>query len=246
MGASETLLIATLIFAAATLYSCVGHAGASAYLAVMALAGVAVQTMKPTALTLNVLVALIASVRFYRAGCFSWSLWWPFAVTSIPGALVGGFWTLPSTLYRQIVGFVLLYAAYRLFCGLPAIAGAATRTPPRFLALILGAFIGLLSGLTGVGGGIFLSPVLLLAGWADPRRTAGVSAVFILVNSLAGLGGRLAAIPHLPVAVVPWAVAAVAGGFLGSWIGSRRLGAQKLRRVLAVVLVVASVKLILV
>jgi uncharacterized membrane protein YfcA len=242
----ELVVISLMIFAAATFYSCVGHAGASAYLAVMALAGVDAQIMKPTALALNVLVALIASVRFYRAGCFSWSLWWPFAVTSIPGALAGGFLTLPSTLYRQMVGVVLLYAAYRLFRSPSAAAGMTAGRPPRAVALILGALIGLLSGLTGVGGGIFLSPILLLAGWADPRRTAGVSALFILVNSLAGLGGRLAALPHLPAAVAPWAVAAVVGGLLGSGLGSRRLGAQKLRRVLAVVLVVASVKLILV
>ncbi len=237
-------MIAVLIFAAATLYSCVGHAGASAYLAVMALAGVDPQIMKPTALSLNVLVALIASVRFHRAGCFSWPLFWPFAVGSVPAAMVGGFVTLPSGLYRRVVGIVLLYAAYRLFWGRFPTGAATMRTPPRTLALAMGAGIGLLSGLTGVGGGIFLSPVLLLAGWADPRTTAGVSAVFILVNSLAGLVGNLAVIPRLPASIAPWAVAAVAGGVLGSQIGSRWLGAQRLRRVLALVLVVASYKLI--
>jgi hypothetical protein len=246
VGAHELALISVLIFGAATLYSCVGHAGASAYLAVMALAGVDAQIMKPTALALNVLVALIASVRFYGAGCFSWPLFWPFAVTSIPAALAGGMLTLPNTLYRQIVGIALLVAALRLFSSYTPVTGTTARTPPRPAAFALGALIGLLSGLTGVGGGIFLSPILLLAGWADPRRMAGVSAVFILMNSLAGLTGQLAAIPHLPATIAPWAVAAVAGGLLGSQIGSRRLGAQKLRRVLAVVLVVASVKLILV
>jgi hypothetical protein len=239
-------VISVLILVAATLYSCVGHAGASAYLTIMALASVDAQVMKPTALGLNVLVALIASVRFYRAGCFSWTLLWPFAVTSVPAAVAGGFLTLPTTLYRQVVGIVLLYAAYRLFRGHSATEGVTIRPPPRVLALALGAGVGLLSGLTGVGGGIFLSPLLLLAGWADPRRTAGVSAVFILVNSLAGLAGHLAAIPHLPATIAPWAVAAIIGGVLGSEIGSRRLEMRKLRRVLALVLLVASAKLIFV
>jgi len=246
LGALELAVIAVLIFAAATLYSCVGHAGASAYLAVMALAGLEPRVMKPAALSLNVLVAVIATVRFYRAGCFSWKLFWPFAVASVPAALVGGMLALPTTLYRQVVGVVLLYAAYRLFWNRASGATVAIRPPPLPVALILGTFIGFLSGITGVGGGIFLSPVLLLAGWADPRHTAGVSAMFILVNSFAGLSGNLALVPHLPVAIAPWAVAAVAGGVLGSSIGSRRLASQNLRRVLAVVLVVASVKLILV
>lgn len=244
VGTYEIAWVSALIFAAALLYSCVGHAGASAYLAVMALVGVSEQTMKPTALALNILVASIATVRFYRAGCFSWTVFAPFAVASVPFAAIGGHLTLPAVWYKQVVGLVLLFAAYRLFRGSFAASRGTTRPPPRAAALAWGAGIGLVSGLTGVGGGIFLSPLLLLAGWADTRHTTGVSAMFILVNSIAGLAGHLTVIRHLPGAILPWAVAAVAGGVLGSGIGSRRLTDQNLRRVLAVVLVVASVKLI--
>lgn len=244
MDVHHTILLSVLIFAAATLYSSVGHAGASAYLAVMALAGLDPQIMKPTALTLNVLVAIIATVRFHRAGCFVWPIFWPFAVTSVPAALLGGFLTLPDLWYKQVVGAVLLLAAYRLFRHAAATAGPGRRPLALSAALAAGTVIGLLSGLTGVGGGIFLTPLLLLVGWADARHATGVSAAFILANSLAGLGGHLAAFRELPSAVLPWGAAAIAGGLLGSSIGARRLGEMSLRRVLAVVLVIAAIKLL--
>ena len=247
MNTTEIIVLALLILAAATLYSSVGHGGASGYLAAMALFGLAPATMKPTALCLNVLVASIATFRFWRAGCFSWSLFWPFAVASIPLAVVGGAITLPTAIYKQVVGLTLLYAAFRLFLFTPAKADqTATRTVPFALAILLGALIGLLSGLTGVGGGIFLSPLLLLMGWADTRRTAGVSAAFILVNSIAGLLGNFTNLQALPPALPYLAVAAVAGGLIGSEFGSRRLGNVTIRRLLAVVLVVAGVKMIFV
>jgi len=247
MNATDILILALLILAAAMLYSSVGHGGASGYLAAMALFGLAPATMKPTALCLNVLVASIATFRFWRAGCFSWSLFWPFAVASIPLAFVGGAITLPTTIYKQIVGLTLLYAAFRLFLFTQAKADrAATRTVPFALAILLGALIGLSSGLTGVGGGIFLSPLLLLMGWADTRRTAGISAAFILVNSIAGLLGNFTNLQVLPPALPYFAVAAVAGGLIGSEFGSRRLGNVTIRRLLALVLVVAGVKMIFV
>ncbi len=247
MNTTDITVLALLILAAATLYSSVGHGGASGYLAAMALFGLAPATMKPTALCLNVLVASIATFRFWRAGCFSWALFWPFAVASIPLAFIGGAITLPTTIYKQIVGLTLLYAAFRLFLFTQAKADqAATRTVPFALAILLGALIGLLSGLTGVGGGIFLSPLLLLMGWADTRRTAGVSAAFILVNSIAGLLGNFTNLQSLPPAIPYFAVAAVAGGLIGSEFGSRRLGNVTIRRLLAVVLVVAGVKMIFV
>jgi uncharacterized membrane protein YfcA len=254
MSATDVIILSILILAAAALYSSVGHAGASGYLAAMALFGLAPATMKPTALCLNVLVATIATFRFARAGCFHWPLFWPFAVASIPLAFVGGALTLPTTIYKQVVGLTLIYAAVRLFAFTRAKAGAAmpppttttTRAAPLAPSVLLGGLIGLLSGLTGVGGGIFLSPLLLLSGWADTRRTAGVSAAFILVNSIAGLLGNLTNLRMLPPALPLFAVAAVAGGIVGSEFGSRRLTSVTIRRLLAVVLVVAGVKMILV
>ncbi|HEV2881688.1 MAG TPA: sulfite exporter TauE/SafE family protein [Pyrinomonadaceae bacterium] len=249
MNTTDVIILSLLILAAAALYSSVGHAGASGYLAAMALFGLAPATMKPAALCLNVLVAIIATFRFWRAGCFHWPLFWPFAVASLPLAFVGGAITLPTTIYKQVVGLTLLYAAVRLFLytRAKAEAEATTRTTvPLAAALLLGGLIGLLSGLTGVGGGIFLSPLLLLMGWADTRRTAGVSAAFILVNSIAGLLGNLTNQQTLPPALPYFALAAVVGGIVGSEFGSRRLASVTIRRLLAVVLVVAGVKMILV
>ncbi|HJR07055.1 MAG TPA: sulfite exporter TauE/SafE family protein [Pyrinomonadaceae bacterium] len=250
MNATESITLALLILLAATLYSSVGHGGASGYLAAMALFGLAPATMKPTALCLNILVASIATFRFWRAGCFSWPLLWPFAVASVPLAFVGGAITLPTNVYKQIVGVTLLYAAFRLFLFTRAkadsAAATATRNAPLPLAIFFGALIGLLSGLTGVGGGIFLSPLLLLAGWADTRRTAGVSAAFILVNSIAGLLGNFTSVQALPRAIPYFALAAIVGGLVGSEFGSRRLASVTIRRLLAVVLVVAGVKMIFV
>jgi uncharacterized membrane protein YfcA len=237
------LPLALLVLAAALLYSSVGHAGASGYLAAMALLGVSASIMKPTALVLNVFVATVASIQFMRAGCFSWSIFWPFAVTSVPFAFIGGALSVPGTLYRQLVGLVLLYAAWRLFAQARAAAGTP-RTPPRFTALALGAMIGLLSGVVGVGGGIFLSPLLLFMGWAETRETAGVSAVFILVNSLAGIAGHLASLSLLPPATPVLAVAAFVGGLIGSSYGARRLATPTLRRLLAMVLIVAGAKML--
>ncbi|HZH90048.1 MAG TPA: sulfite exporter TauE/SafE family protein [Pyrinomonadaceae bacterium] len=248
MNTNDVIILSLLILLAAALYSSVGHAGASGYLAAMALFGLAPATMKPTALCLNVLVATIATFRFWRAGCFHWPLFWPFAIASIPLAFIGGALTLPTTIYKQIVGLTLLYAAVRLFLFTRAKAGAEeTQSGAPFVAAMLsGGLIGLLSGLTGVGGGIFLSPLLLLMGWADARRTAGVSAAFILVNSIAGLLGNLTNLQALPPALPYFALAAVAGGIVGSEFGTRRLANVTIRRLLAVVLLVAGVKMVFV
>lgn len=233
-----------LIFGAALLYSSVGHAGASGYLAVMALVGMAPATMRPTALVLNVLVAVIATLKFARAGCFSWRLFWPFAATSVPMALLGGYLALPGRVYKIVVGLVLVYSAVHLLWATRGAEEAEARSPKLAVALVCGAGIGLLSGLTGVGGGIFLSPLILLLGWAATRETAGVSAAFILVNSLAGLAGQLPALASLPASTPGLAVAAIGGGWLGSTYGSRRVGERGLKRILAVVLLIAGAKII--
>jgi len=246
MSPQDLLVLAALVFAAALLYSMVGHAGASGYLAAMALCGVSAAVMKPTALVLNLIVATVASIQFARARCFAWDRFWPFAVGSVPLAFVGGGLALPGTVYKRLVGLVLLFAAWRLFRYARA-AAASAPVPVRLrAALPLGGVIGLLSGLTGVGGGIFLSPLLLLTGWADARTTAGVSAVFILVNSAAGLMGHAASVHLVPAGLPVLAGAALAGGLAGSTLGSRRLPNSTLRRLLALVLVVAAVKMIFV
>jgi uncharacterized protein len=239
------LLLAGLIFAAALLYSSVGHGGASGYLAAMALFGMAPAVMKPTALVLNIIVAAIASFKFYRAGCFDKTLFWQFAVGSIPCAFLGGSIGLPAHFYKPIVGLVLIYAAVRLGLLKGGSTPKETQSIPIWLAIMLGMAIGLLSGLTGVGGGIFLSPLLLLMGWATMKQSAGVSSAFILVNSISGLLGYLTKFPTLPSSLWIWSIAAAAGGLIGAEYGSKRIGSKVLQRLLAVVLVIAGMKLIL-
>jgi uncharacterized membrane protein YfcA len=245
MTAATALLLALLILCAAMLYSSVGHGGASAYLAVMALFGTSPAVMRPTALVLNLFVAGIAAAQFAHAGHFRWHLFWPFAVTSIPMAFLGGRLTLPDPTYRRILGAVLLFAAVRLALRFASPADTAPRPMRIPLAMLLGAVIGMLSGLTGVGGGIFLSPLLLVGRWAEPKPTAAVSAAFIWVNSLAGLLGRPGSLALLPPSTILWVAAAVLGGLIGAGQGSRRLASMTLRRLLALVLLVAGVKLIL-
>jgi uncharacterized membrane protein YfcA len=244
MPVSETLIIAILFFAGAALYASVGHAGASAYLAVMGLYNFAPSVMKPTALALNILVAAVATFKFSRAGLFSWQLFWPFAVASVPAAFFGGAMMLPARWYKVVVGIVLLFAAVWMFRSSLKLVTRATHPPPLWAAISVGLGIGFLSGLTGVGGGIFLSPLILYMGWAETRATSGVAAPFILVNSIAGLLGHFSSVAQLPPNVPIWGAAVVIGGLLGATYGSRRAPAPVLRRLLALVLVVASVKLV--
>ncbi|MGI8402605.1 MAG: sulfite exporter TauE/SafE family protein [Gemmatimonadaceae bacterium] len=243
MSVSETVVIAILFFAAAMLYASVGHAGASAYLAVMGLFSFAPSVMKPTALALNILVAAVATARFSGAGLFSWSLFWPFAVASIPAAFLGGAMTLPTRWYHVVVGVVLLYAAAWMFRSALKPVGIASHRPPLGIALIAGLALGFLSGVTGVGGGIFLSPLLLYMGWAETRATSGVAAPFIFVNSVAGLLGHFSSVAQLPSNIPVWGAAVVIGGWIGATYGSKRGPPPVLRRLLSLVLVVAGVKL---
>lgn len=245
---NPALATAAALFAVAVLYSAVGHAGASGYLAVLALIGLAPEAMKPTALVLNLVVATVGATQFTRAGHFAWRTFWPFALGSIPAAWLGGAMKLPVSSYKAIVGVVLVLSAIRLLwtARLPAEreAAADAHAPPVAAALPIGAGLGLLSGLTGVGGGIFLSPVLLLLGWAGAKRTAAVSVWFILVNSAAGLLGHLASLQRVPADVAAWAPTVLVGGLVGSTLGSRFLPGPAIRRLLAVVLVLAGAKLL--
>ena len=210
----------------------------------MALFSLPPGVMKPTALVLNLLVATVGTIRFARAGHFAWKVFWPIAITSIPCAFLGGYLKLPIPTYKILLGCVLLFAAWRMAFNSAKAADEIPRVIPLVPAMMWGAALGLLSGLTGVGGGIFLSPLLLLLRWADVRKTAGVSVVFILVNSAAGLLGHLASVKNVPPEIVWWAPAALIGGLIGSELGSRRLAPMTMRRLLAVVLVVAGVKML--
>jgi len=243
---SIVALLALGMLVAAFGYAAVGHGGASAYIAAMALAGVAPAEMRPVALLLNVLVSSLGTWKFQRAGHFRWRLFWPFAVVSIPMAYLGGAVTLPGQAYKVLVGVVLLYAAWQLWLsGRSGTEMRAVREPPLGWAMAIGAVMGLLAGLTGVGGGIFLSPLLLMLGWAGTKQTSAVAAPFILVNSLAGLAAvfvaRSSALPSYAWALAP---AVVIGGWLGAEYGSRRFANPVVRRVLAVVLALAGAKMI--
>ena len=240
---SEAFLLAMLIFVAAILYSSVGHGGASGYLVAMALFSLAPEVMRPTALVLNILVASVGAFRFYRAGGFSWQVFWPFALGSIPFAFLGGTISLPDQVYRQVLGVVLVFAAFRLIIHKSRDANEI-KTPPLLVAIALGAAIGLLAGLTGVGGGIFLTPLLLFAAWATSRQASGISAAFILVNSIAGLGGQITKLQFLPGDIYLWGGAALLGSLIGTELGTRRLSSLAFRRLLAFVLIIASYKLI--
>lgn len=245
MDGSTILWIAALMAVAAALYSSVGHGGASAYLAIMALFSVAPETMRPTALTLNIVVASLAAAHFSLNGQTNWRLLAAFAVTAVPAAFVGGAIHLPPEVYRPLVGIVLLVASVRLFWQPERLALQPIRGPSLSVTLPAGAGLGLLAGLTGTGGGIFLSPLIILLRWEDARRTAGVAAAFILLNSTAGLLGNLASVQRLPAELPIFAGAVFIGGVLGSWLGTSRLPRHRLLQALAVVLVIAGLKLVL-
>jgi uncharacterized membrane protein YfcA len=226
----------------AFLYSSVCHAGASGYIAVMALWGLAPIIIRPTALVLNILVASIGACQFWRAGHFDWRIFWHFALLSIPAAYVGGYLQLSAAVLKTLIGVVLLFSTGRLIFRRGDPPSVAPPTPP--IAIGTGAAIGFLSGLTGTGGGIFLTPILLFFKWAHIRQAAATSALFILVNSIAGLVGYFMANRSIPSLGAILAAAAVIGGTLGSHLGSRRFPVPTISLLLATVLLIAGAKLI--
>jgi uncharacterized protein len=237
------VLLTSGVFVVALLYSSVGHAGASGYIAVMSLMSLAPQEIKPIALILNIFVASIASWQFYQAGHFSWRLFWPFSILSIPLALIGGYINLPTYWFKVLVGVVLLVSALRLLLQPPA--ETAVNAPTRLAQPVtIGAALGLLSGLTGTGGGIFLTPILIFTRWARVKTAGAVSALFILVNSIAGLSGNIAATKKFPDFAWILIGAVLVGGLCGSYLGSRRFDATVVKRLLAIVLVIAGLKLL--
>lgn len=245
MDAATIIWVAAMMAVAAALYSSVGHGGASAYLAIMALFSVEPEVMRPTALALNLVVAGFAAARFALKGQTNWRLLAAFAATAVPAAYLGGSITLPPELYRPLVGVVLLAAAVRLFWQPERLAARRVHSPSLAVTLPAGGALGLLAGLTGTGGGIFLSPLIILFGWEDARKTSGVAAAFILLNSAAGLAGNLASVERLPPELPILIGSVFAGALVGSWLGVSRLPRHRLLQALAIVLVIAALKLLL-
>jgi len=242
MDTTQLVLLSLAICVIAFLYSSVGHAGASGYIAVMALWGLPSTTIRPTALVLNILVATIGAFQFWKAGHFTGKLFWPFALLSVPAAYLGGYLQLPASVLKILIGIVLLFSAVRLI--FRRSDPPEVHPPPYVTAIGTGAAIGFLSGLTGTGGGIFLTPTLVLFHWARIKQAAALSAPFILLNSISGLTGYFTAkhdISRLGFILAP---AAVVSGILGSYLGSRRFPARTVSLLLATVLVIAGIKLI--
>lgn len=242
---SDTIaLLALAIAAAAALYSAVGHGGASAYIALMALAGLAPEEIRPAALVLNIVVAGLGAVRYLRAGRFDWNVFWPLALTAIPAAFLAGRIDVPEHIYRPLLAFALGAAALRYLVWPRIDAIKPSKPPGKVVALAAGAALGALAGLTGIGGGVYLSPLLVFAGWADPRRATGIVACFIVVNSLAGLAGRSSSLLALPSFLAWFVLAAAIGALIGTSLSLTRLDKSGVLRVLGVVLGVAALALV--
>jgi uncharacterized membrane protein YfcA len=233
-------LLLVLLGTMAFLYASVGHGGASGYLAVLALFSVAPAVMKQSALLLNLGVSLMSFIAFYQQGFFKWRLFWPFALGSIPAAFLGARIPLSDSSYKQILGVCLLIAVLRM---LVSLRESSAKPLPLWAGLTAGSLIGLLSGMIGIGGGIILSPVLLLFRWANLKEAAAVSALFIFVNSIAGFAGLKTWIPLDDTSLIYWLAASLIGGFLGARWGAGVASNSKVKWVLALVLIIASVKL---
>ncbi|MBW7892203.1 MAG: sulfite exporter TauE/SafE family protein [Chitinophagaceae bacterium] len=240
---SIEIIFFIFLFIVAMLYASVGHGGASGYLALMAFFSFAPATMRPTALVLNIFVSFIAFTQYYRGGHFRWRLFWPFAIASIPAAFLGGLITIDARLYKIILGTLLLFPVIRLG-GFKLEESDGDKEQSIAGSLLIGGAIGLLSGMIGIGGGIILSPAVLLLHWANMKQTAAISALFILVNSIAGLAGLFIRGFDFDPAMVWMIVVALAGGLTGSYLGAIKAKGLLLKRVLAFVLLIASIKLL--
>jgi len=239
------LLLSLFIFLVAGLYASVGHGGASGYLALMTLLSMPIATIKPVALMLNIAVSLIAFIQFYRSGFFNKKLFIPLAIASVPAAYAGGLLSIDPHLYKQLLGGLLFISAVRLAIPLKKEV-LVVQHFNIVLVVMIGASIGFLSGMIGIGGGIILSPLLILVRYSDVKTTSGISALFIFVNSIAGLLGQMNQGIEFSSSMSVMIAVAIAGGLIGSYIGARQLNISMLKKVLAVVLFIASLKLIFV
>lgn len=241
MSLSFFLLLCFVAF----LYAAVGHGGASGYLALMAIYGFPPEIMKPSALILNLFVSISSFLLFYRGGHFKWKLFLPLALTSIPFSFIGGTISLDALIYKKILGILLFFPVIRFFF-YPNVNDTELKNPNFLLSLLIGSIIGFLSGLIGIGGGIILSPVLLLFKWTNQKQTASISALFIFVNSLAGLAGQISKGIEIHSEIVGFVCVALIGGFAGAWLGSLKLQSSVLKYILGLVLLMAAIKLIFV
>jgi uncharacterized membrane protein YfcA len=232
-----------ILFVVAFLYAAVGHGGASGYLALMALYGAAPEEMKPTALMLNLFVSLTSFIQYYRGGYFKWKIFVPIALASIPMAFIGGRITVEDRLYKTVLGVLLLFPVIRFFF-FKNVPDEELKPHNTGVALASGGAVGLLSGMIGIGGGIILSPILLLLKWTNQKQTAAISALFIFVNSIAGLMGQLTQGITFSANMVMYVVVAFAGGLLGAYFGSMKFNQNFLKYTLATVLLIASYKLL--
>jgi uncharacterized protein len=237
------VLFCSLLFLVAFLYASVGHGGASGYLALMAIFSVAPEVMKPTALLLNLFVSLISFIQFYRGGHFKKSLFLPFALASVPLSFLGGLIVVDGTLYKHILGLLLLIPVAR-FLFFRNIEAQELRSSNVALSFLIGGGIGFLSGLIGIGGGILLSPIVLLLRWADQKQTAAISALFIFVNSLSGLAGQVIKGVDFSTDMYLYVAVAFAGGIGGAYFGAMRFPQRGLQNILALVLMLAAYKLL--
>lgn len=232
-----------LLFIVAFLYSSVGHGGASGFLALMAIYAISPEVMKPTALLLNLFVSLTSFYQFYRGKHFKWPILLPLAIASIPMAFLGGLISIEADFYKKILGLLLLIPVIRFFF-FANFQSEEIQKNNILLSILIGSFIGFLSGLIGIGGGIILSPVLLLLKWTDQKQTAAISALFIFVNSLSGLAGHLSKGIEFSPDMISYVVIAFAGGLCGSYFGSLKFNQNILKNTLAFVLLMAGIKLI--
>ena len=245
---TEIFILTFILFLIiATLYSSVGHAGASGYLAIMALLSFAPETIKPTSLVLNIVVASIASIKFIRAGYFDQKIFMAFVITSIPLAFLGGYLSISPEYFKLIAGIFLIISAILLIIKtyIKPKQSEPGKMPVEF-GLIIGSVIGLVSGLIGVGGGIFLSPIIIIANWATVKNASGVAALFILCNSVAGLAGHLTALNELNLQIFYWIIAVAIGGILGSYLGTARFNSKIIITCLFFVLLTAGMKFVFV
>ncbi len=242
MTAELIPLLAVSIFVVAIMYASVGHGGASGYLAIMALFSLHPEALKPTALMLNIVVAGVGTYLYCTAGQFSWRVFWPFVITSIPLSFLGGTISLPPEYYRPILGLVLFYAAWRLFVRRKHDEYEA-KPPSIPLAMVVGGVLGFASGIIGVGGGIFLSPLMILLRWAKVREVSGIAALFILVNSISGLFGHMSSLQHVPEYAPVLAGTALVGGTIGALCGSRHLPVATILKAMSVMMVMAGGKM---
>ncbi len=239
-------LLALVFTAIAIVYASVGQAGATGYIAVMAIAGLSPDVIKPTALALNIVVAAIGTIRFAVAGLLTWRTCYPFAILGVPFSFLGGTLNLPGSVYMPMVGLLLLLAAWQMIR--PRRTAPTTESglaePPFLPALAAGGGVGFISGVTGIGGGIFIAPLIIALAWATARQAAAISANFNLLNSVAALTGAWATLPGLPPQLPLWMLAAAIGGLIGSWLALNRLPPAMLRMILFALLAVAGLRML--